>query len=75
MSWTNIIISLNYAHFLLNKNHIQAKFNELARWREAIIRVLLVYLDYFGFFQSLRFMQIMSRIMRNLEEGYFFKKK
>ena len=53
MSWTNIIISLNYAHFLLNKNHIQAKFNELARWWEAIIPILLVYLDYLDSFSKL----------------------
>ena len=32
-----------------------------------------IILDYFGFFQSLRFMQIIPRIMRNLEEGYFFQ--
>ena len=49
-------ISLNYASFQhLNKNHIQLKFDKLVKWREAVIRVLLVYLDYSFLFQSLRF--------------------
>ena len=42
-----------HASFHLNKHHIQAKFNELARWREAVIRILLVYLDYFVSFAKL----------------------
>ena len=34
-------------------NHIQAKFNKPAKWREAVVRVLLVYLDYFVSFSKL----------------------
>ena len=39
--------------FHLNKNHIQAKFNDLTRLQEVVIRVLLVYLDYFISFAKL----------------------
>ena len=42
----NNVLNFKYASFHLNKNHIQAKFKELAKWREAAIHILLVYLDY-----------------------------
>ena len=47
-------ISLKYTSFQhLNKNHIQAKFNKLAKQREVVICVLLVYLEYFVSFSKL----------------------
>ena len=69
-------ISLNYASFQhLNKNHIQLKFDKLVKWREAVIRVLLVYLDHSFLFQSLRFFsKLYLESWEFGRKGYFFLK-
>ena len=47
-------ISLNYVCFQhLKENHIHVKLNKLAKWREAVVPVLLVYIDYIVSFSEL----------------------